>query len=239
MNATMSWKRWSVGISSVCLMAGSLFASPAAAQGLLDTVTTVVTTPTVLPSPPASDVVMYEVTEAVGSKGNGTTGGFKSSQATLAGVAKTGTPPCPAEIANVAMSGCWVVVRATGRADDLTGIGPFVGSFEVVVQDKNVVDAPEVVVLRGHVGGDMDLSPAFQQGKPLGTVTGTYALKGVQNTVMAGRTIKGNYTGRFRLPHTVAGQATYMLDDLLTNIAVDPAEYVLGYPAVKLEVTFK
>jgi hypothetical protein len=248
MSATMSWKRWSIGISSICLLMGSVLSSPAAAQSLLDTTTTTVTnttttvtntTTTVVPTTPSADVVLYEVTEAVGSKGKGAAGGFKSSHATLAGVARIGTAPCPDVIATVAMGGCWIVVRATGRADDTTGIGPFVGSFEVVVQDKNATDAPETVVLRGHVAGDIDLSPAFTQGKPLGTLVGTYTLKGLQNTVMAGKTIKGSFTGKFRLPYTVSGQVLYMLDDLLTNVLVDPAEYVLGYPAVKLEITLQ
>jgi len=215
MNA-MSWKRWSLGMSLVCLLMGSVFAGPAAAQ----------------------DVTLYEVTEAVGSKGNGAQGGFKSSQATLAGVAKTSTAPCPPTIANLTMGGCWVVVRATGRADDTTGIGPFVGSFEVVVQDKTTIDSPEIVVLRGHVGGDLDLSPAFQQNRPVGTLTGSYTLKGVAGTVMDKQTVKGNFTGTFRLPYTYLGQASYMLDDG-TAVVVKASEYVLGYPAVKLEVIFR
>lgn len=218
-SVTMSWKRWGLGMSLVGALMGSAFPAPAAAQT-------------------APDVVLYEVTEAVGSKGAGAQGGFKSSVATLSGVARTGVAPCPPAIANATMAGCWVVVRATGRADDITGIGPVVGSFEVVVQDKNVVDSPEIVVLRGHMGGDIDLSPAFQQNRPLGAITGSYTLKGVAGTIMEGQTIKGSFTGVFRLPYTYLGQASYMNDSGIA-VAVQTSEYVLGYPAVKLEVTLR
>jgi hypothetical protein len=233
MNA-LSLKRWSLGMSLVGLLIGSVFAGPAAAQ----TVGSVVDPAAVTVPPPVADVVLYEVTEAVGSKGKGAQGGFKSSHATLSGVARTGTAPCPDAIANALMGGCWVVVRATGRADDNTGIGPFVGSFEVVVQDKNTVDSPEIVVLRGHVGGDLDLSPAFQESRPVGTVSGTYTLKGVRNTIMDRQTVKGSFVGKFRLPHMDNGQPSYLLDDG-TTVIVQAAEYVLGYPAVKLEISFK
>jgi hypothetical protein len=215
---TMRWKRWGLGMmSGIGLLLGSVFAGPAAAQ----------------------DVVLYEVTEAVATKGIRATG-FKSSVATLSGVARTGVAPCPPAIASVVLQGCWVVVRATGRADDVTGIGPVVGSFEVVVQDKNLVDAPEIVVLRGHVGGELDLSPSFQHSRPLGTITGTFFLKGVGGTLMDRQSVKGTFTGVFRLPFSspVDGKPSYMTDDG-GIVPVQTAEFVLGYPAVKLEVTLR
>jgi hypothetical protein len=149
-----------------------------------------------------------------------------------------GTAPCPATIATDALNGCWIVVRATGRADDTTGIGPVIGSFEVVVQDKYAVDAPEIIVLRGTIGGEIDLSPAFMHNRPLGTITGTYTLRGVPGTAMNNQTIKGTFTGTFRLPFNDGGQASYLVDNGGT-VPVEPGEHVLGYPAVKLEVTLR
>src|SRR5262245_44222584 len=44
----------------------------------------------------AQDVVLYEISEAV--KVNGKTGSFNSSEATLMGWARAGTPVCPSEL---------------------------------------------------------------------------------------------------------------------------------------------
>ena len=212
----MNCKRWSTAMAMGIVLMGSVFAGAAM----------------------AADAVLYEVTEAVASKGAGSQGtGFRSSTATLSGVVRTGTAGCTAAIATPAIQGCWVIVRAVGRANDDTGKGPIVGSFEVVVQDQNQTDSPEIVVLRGHVGGNIDLSPAFTQNRPLGSVSGSYTLIGVPGTVMSGQTVHGDFTGTFRLPYMNNGQASY-LGDNDSPVGVQSTEYVLGYPAVKLEVTF-
>lgn len=216
----MNWKRWSTAMSLGIVLMGSVFAGAAM----------------------AADAVLYEVTEAVASKGapNSQSTAFRSSTATLSGVVSTGTAGCSAAIATPALQGCWVIVRAVGRANDDTGMGPIVGSFEVVVQDRNQVDSPEIVVLRGHVGGHIDLSPAFLQNRPIGTVSGSYTLHGVPGTVMSGQTHRGEFTGVFRLPYMNNGQAWYLgVGEDNNPVAVQNAEYVLGYPAVKLEITFR
>jgi len=213
----MNWKRWSTAMSLGIVLMGSVFAGAAM----------------------AADAVLYEVTEAVASKGAGSQGtGFRSSTATLSGVVRTGTAGCSEAIATPALQGCWVIVRAVGRANDDTGVGPIVGSFEVVVQDRNQTDSPEIVVLRGHVGGSIDLSPAFQQNRPVGSTSGSFTLIGVPGTVMSGQVVRGDFTGVFRLPYMNNGHASYLSDDN-NPVLVQNAEYVLGYPAVKLEVTFR
>jgi hypothetical protein len=67
----------------------------------------------------AQDVVLYELTESV--KVNGKTGTFKSSEATLLGWARRGTPICPSALN---LPRCSVTVRAEGKASDVTGLGP-------------------------------------------------------------------------------------------------------------------
>jgi hypothetical protein len=222
----MNWKRWSVGMSVVGVLMGSAFAGSAFAQSAVP------------------DVVLYEVTEAVTTKGGNRPTGFRSSTATLAGVARSGVAACPEAIATPALNGCWVVVRAVGRADDSTGKGHVVGSFEVLIQDRNQTDSPEIVVLRGNVGAQIDLSPAFERNVPTGTISGSFRLRGVPGTVMEERTVKGEFTGVFRMPFMVYGQAMYVIGDPLlgqvsVQVPVQAAEYVLGSPAVKLEVTFR
>jgi hypothetical protein len=239
----MRWKHWALAVAMTIPMVGSLMAGPADAGllgGLTDTLTNTVTT---VLSPvtnavvgSTSDAVLYEVTEAVGSRQGGKGKTFKSSSATLGGVAKAGTPLCPASIASENLNGCWVVVRAIGSANDYTGIGPVFGSIEVVVQDKNGTDSPETTVLRGTIYGNMDMSPAFLQGRPVGSISGSFSLRGVSGTAMSGKYVSGGFDGKFRLPFSNGPKALYMRDDA-SMVDVDHSEYVLGYPAVRLEIT--
>ena len=239
----MSWRRWAFAIAVAIPLLGSITAGRAEADllgSLTGTVTEVLNpvTTAIVGTTQGPDAVLYEVTEAVGSKqgSNGKT--FKSSSATLGGVAKAGTSLCPAAIASTRIDGCWIVVRALGSADDYTGVGPVYGMIEVVVQDKNKTDSPETTVLRGSIYGNMDLSPAFLQGRPSGSITGSFSLKGVYGTSMYGKSIGGSFTGKFRLPFSANGQTVYMRDDGAI-VPVHHSEYVLGYPAVRLEIDIR
>jgi hypothetical protein len=129
------------------------------------------------------------------------------------------------------------VVRATGRADDATGVGPAVGDFDVVVQDWNNTDAPEIVVMKGNLQGTIDLSPAFLKQQPLGMITGKFSATGLSQTVFSGLRASGTFTGKFRLPFRQAGKASYLLDDGSIVLA-QPQEYSLGQAMVRLEVDF-
>jgi hypothetical protein len=183
----------------------------------------------------ALDVVLYEVTEAV-RLGKG--GSFKSSKATLAGVALPGTVLCPLWLATqLNIEQCTVTVNATGRAGDDTGIGPVSGSFDVLMQDANNVDNPEIVIMRGHLDGMLDLSPAFVDKKPRGTVTGDFSASGVAGTVMAGHRARGRFDGVFRLPFRSGGKPSYQLDDG-SIVPVEPFEFMLGGAMVRIEITF-
>ena len=190
----------------------------------------------------AADVVLYEVSEAVKLDSAGG-GKFKRNTGTLFGSARAGTVLCPQFIVDALdRSGktavCAISVQATGKADDVTGIGPVSGTLTVLSQDQNDVDAPEIAVITGTINGSMDLSPVFQLGRPLGSITGRFDAQGANGTIAKGYKAAGSFTGTFRLPFMLEGvsRAQYMMDDGRT-VAIDPAEYVLRYPAVRLEVT--
>jgi hypothetical protein len=189
-------------------------------------------------SAPASavDGVLYEVTEAVKVTPKGSS--FKASTATLSGDVMAGTPLCPAWVAqqlNVAT--CTVIVRAIGKADDTTGVGPATGDFDVVVQDWNSADAPEIVVMKGTITGTIDLSPAFLKQQPLGSISGRFSVKGLAGSVMATVQAAGTFSGKFRLPFRQAGKPSYLLDDG-SVVTAQPQEYSLGQAMVRLEVDF-
>jgi hypothetical protein len=183
----------------------------------------------------AADAVLYEVTEAVKTAAHGQT--FRSATAMLTGWAQPGTPLCPGWLAAAGIESCWVVVRAVGQADDVTGIGDVSGSFEVAIQDLNLADAPEIVILRGRMRGRIDLSPAFEGNRPLGSITGSFSGSGIASTVLARFQTAGTFTGTFRMPFSNAGQASYLLDDG-TVAPAQAYEFSIGFPAVKLEVMF-
>jgi len=210
---TMNAMRTAVG--AILFVLGFLLIGPVAAQ--------------------AADVVLYEVTEAVRL---GKSGSFKSSKATLSGVAAPGTSICPAWLATqLQVDGCTVTVTAVGKADDATGIGPVSGTFDVLMQDANNVDAPEIVIMRGNLSGTLDLSPAFVDKKPLGTVAGDFDASGVAGTVMVGQRARGRFDGVFRIPLRVGGKAVYLLDDG-SVVAAQGGEFLLGSAMVRLELSF-
>jgi hypothetical protein len=184
----------------------------------------------------AVDAVLYEVTEAVKVTGKG--GSFKSSTATLTGDVASGTALCPTWLTQqYNLAACTIVVRATGRADDVTGIGPAGGDFDVVIQDWNNADAPEIVVMRGNIQGTIDLSPAFQKQQPLGSITGKFTANGLPQTVMSNARASGTFSGTFRLPFRQQGRPSYLMDDG-TFVPAQPQEFSLGQAMVRLEVDF-
>jgi hypothetical protein len=185
----------------------------------------------------AADAVLYEVSEAV--KMSWKSGKFQSSEATLMGAIRAGTPLCPLWLAAVYdIDRCWLTVRAKGQADDRTGIGPVDGIIQVLSQDKNSADASERVIISGKFKGTMDLSQPFGGGRPIGSMTGEYEIAGIKDSVAEAVRGKGKFTGTFRLPFAYAGQVAYMRDDG-TLMALDPDEYSIGNPTVRLEITVR
>ena len=119
---------------------------------------------------PGAGLVLYEVTEdmyllsrdgqPVRSLAQATR---RSAVAQLTGFAKLGTPLCPWEVLMLTPGATRCTVNASG-ADNLSladGKGTLGGTFAVVVQDTNTVDAPEFVVMTGSFAGAADLSLPF------------------------------------------------------------------------------
>jgi hypothetical protein len=185
----------------------------------------------------AIDGMLYELTESVKLRGNDD-GYFKSSMSTLAGYILPGTPLCPTWLAvQLNLRSCTIVVHAVGNADDVTGVGPATGQFDIVIQDRNQIDPPETPIIRGRLMGTLDLEPAFQRRVPLGSIRGGFSASGLEGTIMAGTTVRGGFEGTFRLPFMHAGVPSYLMDDN----SVQPAqatEMFLGNALVRVELRF-
>jgi hypothetical protein len=188
------------------------------------------------PTAHAADGTLYEVSEAIDLKSNGK--GFKSSEATLSGTIKAGTPLCPSWVATqLGTDSCWMIVHATGGASDTTGMGPVRGTIFVLAEYKNAADAPELRILSADFDGQLDLSPAFFQQLPRGTITGKYSASGEQGSIMDSYKIQGSFDGVFRIPFMNAQQPSYLLDDWsIVHLALN--EYSVGQPTPRLELTF-
>jgi hypothetical protein len=188
------------------------------------------------PKAHAADGTLYEVSEAIDLKSNGK--GFKSSEATLSGRIKSGTPLCPSWMnAALGTDSCWIMVHASGGADDTSGVGPVRGTMFVMAEFRNAADAPELKILSADFDGQLDLSAAFLYQIPRGTIAGKYSARGEKNSIMDGYKIQGSFDGIFRIPFTYGQQASYLLDDgSVVPLALN--EYSVGQTTPRLELTF-
>jgi hypothetical protein len=134
-------------------------------------------------------------------------------------------------------------VNASG-ADNLslaTGTGTVSGTFAVVVQGDNSVDAPEFVVMSGTFNGAADLSKAFAGVAPLGYVT-----SGTGTVDQTGTPFQ--FTGTFRMPFSIdsvgknhkarRSSAAYYMSDNGQPFPVKKNEKSIGFPTVRLEISF-
>jgi len=197
------------------------------------------------------DAVLYEVTEDMYLKdaaGNFVTGvataARRSAVAQLSGWAKIGTPLCPDYVRLIVPEAKRCTVNASG-ADDLslaTGKGTLGGTYAVVVQGDNLVDAPEFVIITGTFSGKADLSLSLSGQAPLGLITdGVGTIDGYSEATF-------KFTGTFRLPFAIdqAGQRqrvnrdwdAYYLDAHGHLLRVKDQERSLGMPTVRLEIEF-
>jgi len=194
-----------------------------------------------------ADVILYEITEDMYLKdaaGNFVTspapGGRRTAVAQLSGWAKLGSPLCPSWVLLITPTAKKCAVNATG-ADDLslaTGKGTLAGAFSVVIQGDNLVDGSEFVITTGTFFGDADLSPAFAGVAPLGYITN--GVVGID-----GRDLKFKFSGTFRMPVSIKGYQTdvlqmdaYYISNTGLPVWVKANERSLGVPTVRIEIKF-
>ena len=130
-----------------------------------------------------------------------------------------------------------MIVHATRGTDNALGVGPIRGTMFVLTERLNPADAPEIKILSADFDGQLDLSPAFLQGIPRGTIAGKYSARGEKNSIMDGYKVQGSFQGVFRLPFLNGQQASYLLDDG-SVVPLKFGEYSVGRPTPRLEVTF-
>ena len=188
------------------------------------------------PTAHAVDGTLYEVSEAITLKSNGKA--FKSSEATLSGRINAGTPLCPSWVTTaLGTDSCWIIVHATGGADDTSGVGPIRGTMFVMAEFRNAADAPELEILSADFSGQLDLSAALLHQIPRGTIVGKYSARGEKNSILDGYKIQGAFQGVFRIPFLYGQQASYLLDDG-SVVPLELDEYSIGQPTPRLELTF-
>ena len=152
------------------------------------------------------------------------------------------------------MNSCTVTAIGWDSVSTATGIGPVQGIFDVVINapGNNSVHIPDLPVISGKFAGTVDLSPAILLGVPLGSITGTFTITKVADAT--GRLVYVTpsplpFTGTFRLPFAISPTgsaeisdktqaAYYLADDRRTLIPVEWHQLSMGFPTVRLEVSF-
>jgi len=192
------------------------------------------------PVAPNSDATLYEVSETVHfDSAAGLSVTMRNAIATLLGSANLGTPLCPAAVLamNPAATSCDIAGQGQDSVSLATGLGPVWGTFAVLINAPGNSDdhIPDLPVLTGTFTGDVDLSPAVQSQIPLG-----YLRNGQLTVDQTGQVI--SFSGTFRLPFSQVDAMGLKRDYYLaadgTPIPVRQHERDLGFPLVRLEVTF-
>jgi hypothetical protein len=207
-----------------------------------------------------SGVTLYEISERVTFDPDPSSPGVIRRNATspLQGFAELGTPLCPSEllISVPRIKSCTVIATGTDSVSTVIGTGPVSGTFDVVINapGNSSVHVPDLPVISGTFSGDVDLSPAVLQRVPLGTIWGSFTITQMAD-LSSGRLVALPgpvvlpFKGTFRMPFTTDAHgrparsnrksaAFYLSDDLRTLILVRPIERSIGFPTVRLEVTF-
>jgi hypothetical protein len=238
----------------------------------------------------AADATLYELSEEMM-----VVNGHRKATASFQGTAELGTPLCPQTLVsmlNLPVQSC--TVTGVGSDDvDINpaspnyGTGVLQGTFAVVVNADNVVDAPEYVVMTGRFGGAMSLAAAAEftgKKQTAGPATQRITLSSgafipeniagmspeslaayvltngasvdasrydpaaIAGVVQALGIGPASFSGVFRLPFAVSNghkekarkdtRDAYYLGDNDKLIKVRKDEMALGYPTVRIEVTF-
>ena len=205
-------------------------------------------------------VTLYEISERVTFDPDPSSAGVIRRNATspLQGFAELGTPLCPSEllISVPRMKSCSVIATGTDSVSTMTGAGPVSGTFDVVINapGNSSVHVPDLPVISGTFSGDVDLSFAVLHHVPLGAIQGSFTITQMADAA-TGRlvTLPGPvvlpFKGTFRMPFALdtharpvrsdrKSAAFYLADDLRTLSLVRPTERSIGFPTVRLEVSF-
>lgn len=191
---------------------------------------------------PNSDATLYEVTETVRfDTVAGLSVTMRNAIASLMGSARLGTPLCPSAVllTNPRVKTCEISGQGQDSVSLATGLGPVWGKVAVLINAPGNSDdhVPDLPVLTGTFTGDVDLSPAVRARIPLG-----YLRNGRLTIDQTGQVI--SFSGTFRLPFSQVDEdgrksGDFYLPDNGIPIPVRSHERDLGFPLVRLEVTFE
>ena len=200
-------------------------------------------------------VTLYEISERVTFDPDDAGVILRNAISPLLGFAELGTPLCPTmlQASFPQMKRCTVIAIGSDNVSTVTGRGPVVGRFDVVINapGNSSVHVPDLPVISGTFSGEIDLSLAVLLRVPLGSITGTFSIPTLDQHGQAALA-EVPFSGTFRLPFGVddLGRivkqdddddrrgAFYLADDLRTLIRVRPNERSIGFPTVRLEVRF-
>ena len=205
-------------------------------------------------------VTLYEISERVTFDPDPSSAGVirRNAISPLQGFAEVGTPLCPSEllISGPRMKSCTVIATGADSVSTVTGMGPVSGTFDVVINapGNSSVHVPDLPVISGTFSGNVDLSLAVLYHVPLGCIEGNFTITQMADpaTGMLGslpQPVVLPFTGTFRMPFAIDTHARrarsdrqraafYLADDLETLSLVRPTELSVGFPTVRLEVTF-
>jgi hypothetical protein len=203
--------------------------------------------------PPTPQTVLYELTEnmALDNLGNPT---VRTATAALQGTARPGTPLCPAELLQLLVGygllnntnePCTVTAIGNDSVGLATGAGELWGTFAVVINLDNPVDAAELVVMTGAFRGTMQVLADASGQLPLIALSGgelTYeTVLGVPAAAFG--LTSATFNGIFRLPFVLPGEdvgswrGPFYLGEA-GMFKVKRHEYSLDSPTVRVEINW-
>lgn len=213
----------------------------------------------------AGSATLYELTENM-RLDNLSAPTLRTASAALQGTSDVGSPLCPAALIGLLTtiglpvgSTCTLTAFGEDAVSVGGGNGSFSGAFAVVVNVDNAADAPELVVMTGTFGAQMQVLADANGMLPLIKITNgkllTTDVLGVP-VALVGLYFPGltpemfapaPFTGIFRLPFMVQndkkvkakkGVPAFYLGDTGEFIPVQPNETSLGYATVRVEIGF-
>lgn len=191
----------------------------------------------------AQTAVLYEVTESM-KLTNLQQAIYRTAYATLFGTVAAGSSICPTWLVQaLSQTQCTISVMAIDNVNLATGNGPVYGRFHILIPGDNPVDGAELVIAEGSLHGRVDLSPAVLAQLPLGSIEGSWSAQGLPSGPLASLSVRGTFTGTFRLPFISPQDPTktplYLMDPTTQQVVpLHWTQYAVGVPTVMLEIKF-